>query len=451
MELSLTDFCVTLNFMADKKSLSVQASKNNFKLFTYPNGLRLITVPMEDTKSVTVLILVATGSRYEMPKNNGISHFLEHLMFKGTTKRPKVTDIGLELDSIGAEYNAFTGKEYTGYYVKCAAEKIDTALDVISDIFQNSKFDAAEIEKEKGVIIEEINMYRDTPARYVGDLFEELLYGDQPLGWHITGPKEVVKKLTRDDFVNYFTTRYFDKNTVITVAGNVEPEQAKKKVEKYFANTRDNEPLKPARVREEQNRPSLKILNKKTDQTHFVLGFRAFDYFSEKEPVLNVMSLVLSAGFSSRLWSEFRDKRGLSYYVRASNSAYADTGYFEISAGVDNNRLIQALEVTLGECRKLAEELVAEKELKKVKDYARGKLAIGLETSDDLASFYADQELLKKEILTPEEKLAEIDRVTSENIQATAREIFLPEKLNLALIGPFKEDNREIKDVLNSW
>jgi len=438
--------------MTDKKSLPAGGQgKNQFKLFTYPNGLRLITAPMKDTKSVTVLILVATGSRYETPKNNGISHFLEHLMFKGTTKRPKVTDIGLELDSIGAEYNAFTGKEYTGYYVKCAAEKIDTALDVISDIFQNSKFDAAEIEKEKGVIIEEINMYRDTPARYVGDLFEELLYGDQPLGWHITGPKEIVRKLTRDDFVSYFTTRYFDKNTVVTVAGNIELEQAKKKVEKYFANTRDNKPLEPARVREEQNRPNLKILNKKTDQTHFVLGFRAFDYFSKKEPVLNVMSLVLSAGFSSRLWSEFRDKRGLSYYVRASNSAYADTGYFEISAGVDNNRLIQALEVALGECKKLAEKPVPESELKKVKDYARGKLAIGLETSDNLASFYADQELLKKEILTPEEKLAEIDRVTSEDIQATAREIFLPEKLNLALIGPFKEDNREIKDVLNSW
>lgn len=438
--------------MASKKPLpDTGQGKNNFKLFTYPNGLRLITVPMEDTKSVTILVLVATGSRYETQKNNGISHFLEHLMFKGTAKRPKVTDIGLELDSIGAEYNAFTGKEYTGYYVKCAAEKIDTALDVISDIFQNSKFDAAEIEKEKGVIIEEINMYQDTPARYVGDLFEELLYGNQPLGWHITGPKEVVKKLTRDDFVNYFTTRYFNKNTVVTVAGNIEPEQAKKKVEKYFANTRDNEPLEPARVREEQTGPSLRILNKKTDQTHFVLGFRAFDYFSEKEPVLNVMSLVLSAGFSSRLWSEFRDKRGLSYYVRASNSAYADAGYFEISAGVDNSRLIQALEVALGECRKLAEKPVAEKELKKIRDYAHGKLAIGLETSDELASFYADQELLKKEILTPEEKLAKIDRVTSEDIQAVAREIFLPEKLNLALIGPFKEDNREIKDILNSW
>jgi predicted Zn-dependent peptidase len=438
--------------MERKKSLNDNRQvKDRFELFNFPNGLRLIVVPMEQTESVAVLVLVATGSRYETKEINGISHFLEHMMFKGTINRPKVTDIGLELDSIGAEYNAFTGKEYTGYYVKCAAEKADIAFDVISDIFQNSKFDAAEIEKERGVIIEEINMYQDTPARYVGDLFEELLYGDQPLGWHITGSRETVKKLTRDNFLEYFATHYFDKNTVIAIAGSIEPEQARTKVEKYFANIRNNKPLKPAPVVEKQDKPQLKILTKKTDQTHFVLGFRAFDYFSEKDPVLNVMSLVLSAGFSSRLWSEFRDKRGLSYYIRSSNSTYADTGYFEISAGVDNNRLPQALEVALGECRKLAEKQVTESELKKVKDYAQGKLAIGLETSDELASFYADQELLKREILTPEEKLAKIIRVTSEDIQAVAQEIFVPEKLNLAIIGPLKENSPEIKKILNSW
>jgi predicted Zn-dependent peptidase len=285
----------------------------------------------------------------------------------------------------------------------------------------------------------------------VGNLFDELVYGDQPLGWHIIGPKEVVKKLSREDLVNYFASRYFDKNTVIAVAGSIEPEQVKQKIEKYFATIRSNEPSKPVRVDEKQNRPELKILNKKTDQTHFILGFRAFDYFSEKEPVLGVMSLVLSAGFSSRLWSEFRDKRGLSYYVRAANSAYADAGYFEISAGVDNSRLTQALEVSLGECKKLAEEPVNEKELKKVKDYAHGKLAIGLETSDELASFYADQELLKREILTPEQKLAEIDRVTPDDIQAVAREIFTPQKLNLAIIGPLKKNDPAVKKILDSW
>ena len=187
-------------------------TKTPFYFFTFPNGLRLITVPVTSTDSVTVLVMVGTGSRYENKEINGISHFLEHMMFKGTAKRPKVTDIALELDTIGAEYNAFTGKEYTGYYVKCAAEKVDTALDVISDIFQNSKLDAEEMERERGVIIEEINMYLDTPARYVGDLFEELMYGDQPLGWHITGPKENVDKLQRGQFVDYFNTHYVAQN-----------------------------------------------------------------------------------------------------------------------------------------------------------------------------------------------------------------------------------------------
>jgi len=176
---------------------------------------------MEHTTSVTVLVMVATGSRYETPEINGISHFLEHMMFKGTTKRPNSVDVVRELDQIGAEYNAFTGKEYTGYYVKCAAGNIDTAIDVISDIFQNSKFDAAEIEKERGVITEEINMYLDTPMRYVGDLFEELLYGNQPLGWHITGPKEVIKKVTRDDFVKYFSQQFLTKTFGMSLLRNL--------------------------------------------------------------------------------------------------------------------------------------------------------------------------------------------------------------------------------------
>ena len=426
-------------------------TKTPFSFFTFPNGLRLITVPVTSTDSVTVLVMVGTGSRYENKEINGISHFLEHMMFKGTAKRPKVTDIALELDTIGAEYNAFTGKEYTGYYVKCAAEKVDTALDVISDIFQNSKLDAEEMERERGVIIEEINMYLDTPARYVGDLFEELMYGDQPLGWHITGPKEVIRKLSRGDFVKYFTTHYFDKNTVIAVAGNIDPGQIKQKVSSYFSDVRTNQKLEALKVKEEQDRPRLKIHNKKTDQTHFIIGFRAFDYFSDKEAVLNVMSLVLSAGFSSRLWNEFRDKRGLSYYIRATNNSYADAGYFEISAGVDNTRLTEALDAALAECKKLADQAVSAAELKKVKDYAHGKLAIGLETSDELASFYADQELLKREILTPEQKLAKIDAVTAEQLQAAAQEIFRPERLNLALIGPFEQADSKINKIINSW
>lgn len=426
--------------------------KKDFALFKYPNGLRLITAPMESTKSITVLVMVATGSRYETPQINGISHFLEHMMFKGTTKRPGALDISQELDSIGAEYNAFTSKEYTGYYVKCATEKLDTAIDLISDIFQNSKFDADEIEKEKGVIIEEVNMYLDTPARYVGDIFEELLYPDQPLGYLTQGQKEIIKALTRKDFTDYFNTHYIDKNTVVVVAGNIDSDSVKSKIEKSFSNVRTNPtPSLFKKATEAQSQPALRAHWKQTDQTHFILGFRGYNYFAEQKSVVDVISLILSGGMSSRLFEEFRNKRGLAYYVHAFNNPYADVGYFAIGAGVDNARFTEALAAAINECKKIVTTPVPEFELKKVKDYVRGKTAIGLEGSDDVASFYADQELLKNEILTLDEKMALIDKVSSDDIQKISKQIFRQPNLNLAFIGPFKEDNPEINKIINSW
>src|SRR3989344_3255374 len=205
-----------------------------YSRFVYPNGLRLLCVPMLNTETVTVLVLVGTGSRYETKEINGISHFLEHLMFKGTEKRPGALDISEELDSMGADYNAFTSKEYTGYYVKCAAEKLDVALDVISDIFQHSKLDQVEINKERGAIKEEINMYYDNPVRYVNTLYEALTFGDHPLGWDIAGPKENIDRMSREQFVNYFETHYVASNTIVAVAGNVEAQSVKLKVQSYF-------------------------------------------------------------------------------------------------------------------------------------------------------------------------------------------------------------------------
>ena len=212
--------------------------QNDFLLHQYDNGLRLVVVPMKSTKTVTVLVLVGTGSRYETKNINGISHFLEHMMFKGTTKRPKALQISKELDSIGAQYNAFTSKEYTGYWAKASSEHADLILDVISDIFLNSKIEEKEIQKERGVIIEEMNMYLDLPPRYVGDLYEELLYGDQPAGWKVIGEKETVSGLARRDFLNYFNTHYLAENTIIAVAGNVDKEKIEKQVAEFFKNSR---------------------------------------------------------------------------------------------------------------------------------------------------------------------------------------------------------------------
>ena len=425
--------------------------KKQFKLFTYPNGLRLVTVPMENTKSVMVLILVATGSRYETQKNSGISHFLEHLMFKGTDKRPGTLDISYELDSIGADYNAFTSKEYTGYYVKCASDKINTALDVISDIFQNSKFDAQEMDKERGPIKEEINMYFDTPARHVTELFDELIYGNHPLGWNVAGKKKTIDAMRRDDIVEYFNTHYFAKSTLVCIAGNITPEMAEEKVANYLNNIREAEVIKPIPALEGQSEPRLKIFNKKTDQTHINFGFRAYSRFHPKLEALEAMSFILGSGMSSRLFVEVRQKLGLAYRVGSGATSYNETGDLSTFAGLNNDNLLDALKVILREHKKLVQEPVSEQELQRTKDYAKGRLAIGLETSDAYASFYGEQELLENRMLTPEERLEKVMAVTREDIQEVAKDILKPGKLNLAIVGPFKEDNHEIKDILNSW
>ncbi|MBI2063135.1 MAG: insulinase family protein [Candidatus Yanofskybacteria bacterium] len=426
-------------------------SNNHYDLHTYSNGLRLITVPMEHTKSVTVLVMVATGSRYEAKEINGISHFLEHMMFKGTTKRPGSLDISQELDSLGAEYNAFTSKEYTGYYVKCAAEKVDIALDVISDIFQNSKFDTHEMDKERGPIKEEINMYMDHPPRRVAEIFETLMYGDQPLGWDIGGTKENIDKMRHQDLLDYFKSHYFDNNTVIAVAGNIVSGEIKEKINKYFDNIRNGQRTEPPVTDDDQKQPRLIIEYKKTDQTHINVGFRSYSRFHPKYEALEILAIILGGGMSSRLFVEIREKRGLAYRVRTGVTAYNETGNLVTYAGLNNANLNEGLKVILAEHKKLVEELVNEKELKRVKDQILGSFVIGLEQSDDMASFYGEQELLEHKIETPEQRLAKITAITREDILEVARDVFKPEKLNLAIIGPLKGENKEIKEILNSW
>src|SRR3989344_5023951 len=296
----------------------------NHKLHAFNSGLRLVVVPMKSTKTATVLVLVGTGSKYETKEINGISHFLEHMMFKGTTKRPDKLEIARELESIGADFSAFTHKEFTGYYARASVSKLDTLMDVVFDIFLNSKLDEKEIEKEKGVIVEEINMYRDTPQRYVSDLFEQLLYGDQPAGWDIAGEKNIVIALKRQQFVDYFTTHYIASNTVIAVAGNVKSEEIKEKVGQYFENIRQAEKVIKLTVKEEQLSPRILLHYKKTDQSHFILGFRGYDMFNEKRYAAGVLATILGGGMSSRLFTEIRDKRGLAYYVGADSDNYTD-------------------------------------------------------------------------------------------------------------------------------
>jgi len=403
------------------------------------NGLRVVTIPMKDNPTVTVLVLVEAGSKYEEKKVNGISHFLEHMCFKGTLKRPKAIDISKELDSIGSQYNAFTGQEYTGYYAKADAKHFKKIFDVVSDIYLNSTFPEAEMHKEKGVIIEEINMYEDLPNRHVQDLMMELLYGDQPAGWNIAGDKKNILKMKRDDFIKYKKMHYLPESTVVIVSGQVTEKEVMKEVNKIFGKIQRGNKIQKVKVKEVQDKPKVLVKFKKTDQTHFVLGMRTYDLFNKKSILLSVLGGVLGGGMSSRLFQKLREEMGVGYYVRAYNDAFTDHGFFQISAGVDNKRINEVILACLEECKKLKESLVGEEELNKVKEYLIGNMKLSLEASDDIANFYGGQELLKKEMKNIEEKASDIRKVTSVQIKALANDIFNDKKLNLALIGPFKE------------
>lgn len=412
----------------------IKAKKKIFK-----NGLRVITIPMKDNPTVTVLVLVGTGSDYEPKEINGISHFLEHMCFKGTIKRPTSQIISHELDALGCQYNAFTGNEYTGYYAKGDAKNFKQMFDIVSDIYLNSTFPETEMQKEKGVIIEEINMYEDMPSSHVQDIFGEVLYGDQSAGRSTLGTKENINNMIRDNFVNYKKSHYVASNTVVIVSGNVANDDVYKEVNKYFKDVPISISGKKPKTKDMQTKPNVKILYKETDQTHFVLGVRSFNLFDKRNNTLSLLSGVLGAGMSSRLFSKLREEMGVAYYVRAFNQASLDHGSFQISAGVNNTRTKEVLEEIIKECNLLKKEKVSDRELDKVKSLIIGNMKMSLEATDDIANFYGGQELMKKEIKTLEDKIKEIKKVTSSDIQKMAKEIFKTKNLNLAVIGPFKE------------
>ena len=397
---------------------------------------------MKDNPTVTVLVLVEAGSKYETKEINGLSHFLEHMCFKGTTKRPKAIDISKELDALGSQYNAFTAQEYTGYYAKSDARHFHQIFDVVTDIYLNSIFPEAEMQKEKGVIIEEINMYEDMPNRHVQDLMMKLLYGDTPAGWNIAGEKKNILRMKRGDFVAYKKAHYLPEATTIVVSGRIKESEVMKKVNKIFGNIPRGKKAQKLEVKETQIKPGVLVKFKKTDQTHFVLGVRSFDLFDKKNAVLAVLAGVLGGGMSSRLFQKLREEMGVGYYVRAYNDAYTDHGFFQVSAGVDNKRIYEVVRAVLEECNKLRTKEVSFEELNKVKECLIGNMKLTLEASDDIANFYGGQELLKKEMKNPEKKAEEIRKVTAREIKSLANYIFKNAKLNLALIGPFKDKNK---------
>jgi predicted Zn-dependent peptidase len=411
------------------------------KKTTLKNGLRIITVPMRETQTVTVMVMVGVGSRYETEREAGLSHFIEHMFFKGTKKRPTTLDISEELDAIGGEFNAFTAKDKTMYYAKVDSKHIGTALDVVCDMYLNSKIDEEEIKKERGTIIQELNMYEDAPFRNVGDVFETMLYPN-PLGREIVGNKKTLMAFKRKDFVNYMKRFYRANDTVVSIAGKFDEKEIIGKLKKYFGQMAVGEKPKIKRVIEKQKKPEVKIKFKKTDQTHFILGTRAYDFSHKDRFALALLSIILGGSMSSRLFIEVREKRGLAYYVRTMVESYEDVGYIATQAGVEHKNLKLAIETILAEYRKISTEKVSPKELQKAKDYIKGKSVMGMEASDEVAMFFIDQEVMKRKIMTMQEKFRLIDKVTADDIMKVAADVFRNDKLNLAVIGPHKDGKK---------
>jgi len=420
-----------------------------FKKTVTGNNLKLITIPIPATKAVTVLFLVGTGSRYEEPRVAGISHFLEHMAFKGTVKRPTTLEISQALDAVGAQYNAFTGKEFTGYFVKVASAHLPLAIDVLSDIITNSIYDALEIEKERGVIIEELHMARDIPMSYVGDLFEEVLYGkDTPMGRDIIGQEKTIKAIEKKDFQNYLANYYFPENMVLAVAGNFQDAEVSRLIAKNFNSQVSKKEVEVSAPKEDQTKPNLFLYPKGTEQSHIKLGVRGYPFNHPEKFAIRVLDAILGASMSSRLFMEVREKRGLAYYVRSGVESYQDTGYFAAQAGVPHGKVAEAIKVILSEFAKLKTKSVPEEELRKAKENLKGRMILDFEDSETQADFYARQELLASKILTPEEVFKGFDAVTTSDIKRVANDIFMPKKLNLALIGPANKTEK-LHKVLN--
>jgi predicted Zn-dependent peptidase len=415
---------------------------SSYHLDRLDNGLRILTAPMESAQSVTCAIMLAAGSRYETADTNGIAHFAEHMFFKGTERRPTARDISKEIDAIGGEFNAFTGKEYTGYYVKCAAESRDVALDVLVDMLRNSKFDSEEIDREKGVIIEEMNMYYDTPRDFISGVYEELLYGDQPLGWDIIGRKETIRGATHDTFASYVDRWYRPARMVVGIGGNL-GDGLHERIAELLGDLPAAETGDPDAANVSVNGTAqVKVHTKSSDQAHICLGVHSYPLEHPDRYPLQVLSMVLGGGMSSRLFTEVRERRGLAYYVYGLNHSYTDAGSLYAQAGVDINRIDDAVTTIAAELKKIAEDAVPEDELEKAKSFAKGRFVLQLETSQGLIMFGLRREVLESRTPDPEEVLAEIDKVVAEDVQRVARELIERRGLNLAVIGPFDDPAR---------
>jgi len=409
---------------------------------TLTSGLRVLTQTLEGVKSVTALVLVKAGSRWEDKDINGISHFLEHMFFKGAERFTSAKEVSGAIDSVGGEFNAFTGKEYAGYYVKLVSQHTELAMDVLSDMMLNSKFDQAEIEKERGVILEEFNMYQDTPMYQVAWNFERAMFGDQPLGWDEIGEKDIIRRLQREDFVKYKESLYTPGNMVLVLSGDITHDKGVELAEKFF-NMEAEEATRDMKAFdfEVDSTVQVSLQEKNTEQAHLVCGYPGYEKGHKDHYTLKVLASILGGNMSSRMFLAVREAKGLAYYISTSTENYLDTGSVYTRAGVDVTRIDDAVRAIMEEYGKICYVEVPPEELQKGKEYLKGKLALTLEDSENVAMMLARHELLYDNVEAYNDICKGIDAVTAEDIKRVANELFLQEKLHLSVIGPY--DNKE--------
>ncbi len=418
-----------------------------YKKTTLPNGLRIVTVPTRGNPSMTVFVVVEAGANYESKAENGLSHFLEHMCFKGTPKRPSSMQINKELDSLGAYHNAMTDSELTGYFAKSEKKHFTKVLDIISDMYLNPLLPEDELEKERGVILQEISMQEDNPRRKVWDTFKTLVYKDTPAGRTTLGLPENIKKFKREDFVAYRNTHYVPKKTIVFVVGDLNERMIISEVKKSFGSFKGGKVVGKSKVVEKQKEPGLLIEDKKTDQTHMIVGFRTFGGKDKRAAALMVLTNILGGGMSSRLWHRLREEMGACYYIHAHHVDYTDHGLFTVETGINASRTAEVTTAILEECMKIVKEGVTLDELNKVKEYMIGHLNMHLETTEAIAEFYAEQEVVTGKMLTPEELEKQIRKVAVKDVVEVAKDVFKERNLNLAIIGNIK-DKQKVKKAL---
>ena len=402
---------------------------------TLPNGLRVLVSPSTATDSVTVMILVRAGSRYESKSTNGIAHVLEHMFFKGGDKYPTPRAVAEAIESIGGSFNAFTGNEKVGYYVKVASHKVETAFDVLSDMLFHAQLSQEALDREKGVILEELKMYLDDPRHLASEAFSHQIFGDHPLGWDIIGTPQNIKSFTSQDLRNYQAKFYSSANTVVAVAGNITMAKVKKLIAKYLPyqpSKKLNHPL-PHKA---ANTASFKHVIKDTEQAHLLIGTKTFGGHNKDRYAAALLGTILGGGMSSRLFASVREELSLAYYVGAGHQTYTDTGYFVIQAGVDKTRVDLAIHQIMKELREIAANGVSAIELKKAQEQRIGNLTLSLEVSDEIAYYLGLKWLLYGEVTTPDSVKRQLKAVKPQDIQRLAKKFFTASPLTLTVVGP---------------